>query len=99
APFVLSVGAKRRSRRTPLRLRFATLRANGLETCLAQPADLVADAGGVLEFQVAGVLVHLLLQRLDLRRLLGRRQPQVFLLRFGHPARLAASLQLARLRA
>ena len=39
---------------------------------LAQPADLVAHAGGVLELQVARMLVHLLFQRLELRCLLGR---------------------------
>src|SRR3546814_3134574 len=32
---------------------------------ILQAADLVAYAGGVFELQVAGVLVHLLLQRLE----------------------------------
>src|SRR3546814_12940127 len=40
--------------------------------CVFQAADLVAYAGGVFELQVAGVLVHLLLQRLEPGHGLGR---------------------------
>src|SRR5690606_11888941 len=44
-----------------------------------QPPDLVADAGCVLELQVAGVLVHLLFQRLEPGGGLGRFERRVVL--------------------
>src|SRR5690606_2989181 len=53
------------------------------------PADLVAYPGGVLELQVPGVLVHLLLQRLELRRQPGRVERRIVLGLVGHPPRLA----------
>ena len=49
-------------------------------------ADLVADAGGVLEFQVAGMLVHLLFQRLQLRGDLRGRHHRVIGGFLGHAA-------------
>src|SRR5690606_28277142 len=59
---------------------------------ILEPPDLVAHAGGLLELQVAGVLVHLLLQRLELRHGLGRVERGVVLALLRHAALLAAAL-------
>src|SRR5690606_9560894 len=53
---------------------------------ILEPPDLVAHAGGFLELQVAGVLVHLLLQRLELRHGLGRVERGVVLALLRHAA-------------
>src|SRR5690606_20083083 len=70
-------------------------RASADQAGFLELADLVAQARGVLELQVAGVLVHALLQLLDLRHGLGRVQGRVVGSRLGDLAGLAAPLALA----
>src|SRR3546814_18521544 len=63
---------------------------------ILQAADLVAYAGGVFELQVAGVLVHLLLQRLEPGHGLGGVHRRVILGLLGDLALPAADLLLQR---
>src|SRR5690554_7218432 len=60
-----------------------------LESGVFLLADAVAHLGGFLELQVAGVLVHLLLQLGELRRQLARRQRGVVLDLLRHLLSLA----------
>src|SRR5690606_41871857 len=53
------------------------------------PADLVAHPRRFLELEVAGVLVHLLFERLETGRQLDRVERRVVLRFVGHPACLA----------
>src|SRR5690606_51141 len=59
------------------------------ERGLADLADLVAHPRRFLELEVAGVLVHLLLQRLEPGRQPGRIERGVVFGLLGRPARLA----------
>src|SRR3546814_17204098 len=69
APFVFPVTRTRRSAPWARRDSPGRHRAHGAllpqQRGILQAAELVAYAGGVFDVQVAGVLVHLLLQRLD----------------------------------
>src|SRR5690606_789152 len=57
-----------------------------------EPADPVANLRRLLELQVAGVLVHLLLQHLQLRDRLGRLKGRVVLAFLRHASLPAAAL-------
>src|SRR3546814_16894987 len=76
APFVFPVTRTRRSAPWARRDSPGRHRAHGAllpqQRGILQAADLVAYAGGVFELQVAGVLVHLLLQRLEPGHEIGR---------------------------